>query len=131
MIVSLHKDICRQVRHLGYFAKAVKKTARMGDFIIEIFSYTFMQRAFVVTTVLSASDTPVGTFLVLRRLPLAGEVMTHAITPGVVIGFVIAGLSVTSLFFVYWLQELVLEFSPHILRAIRSCAVTRAWHRFI
>ena len=71
----------------------------MGDFITEMFSYTFMQRAFVVTTVLSASVAPVGTFLVLRLLSLAGEAMAHAITPGVVIRFVMAGLSVTSLLF--------------------------------
>ncbi|MEL6692452.1 MAG: metal ABC transporter permease [Pseudomonadota bacterium] len=56
-----------------------------------------MQRAFVATTVLSASVAPIGAFLVLRRLSLAGEAMAHAITPGVVIGFVVAGLSVTSL----------------------------------
>ncbi|NRB04595.1 MAG: metal ABC transporter permease, partial [Rhodobacteraceae bacterium] len=54
-------------------------------------------RAFVATTVLSASVAPIGAFLVLRRLSLAGEAMAHAITPGVVIGFVVAGLSVTSL----------------------------------
>ena len=71
----------------------------MSDFIMEMFNYTFMQRAFVVTTVLSASVAPVCTFLVLRRLSLAGEAMAHAITPGVVIGFVMAGLSVTSLLF--------------------------------
>ena len=56
-----------------------------------------MRRAFVATAVLSASVTPVGAFLVLRRLSLAGEAMAHAITPGVVIGFVVAGLSVMSL----------------------------------
>ena len=56
-----------------------------------------MRRAFVATTVLSVSIAPVGAFLVLRRLSLAGEAMAHAITPGVVIGFVTAGLSVLSL----------------------------------
>ena len=56
-----------------------------------------MRRAFVATTVLSVSVAPVGAFLVLRRLSLAGEAMAHAITPGIVIGFVTAGLSVTSL----------------------------------
>lgn len=56
-----------------------------------------MRRAFVATTVLAASIAPVGTFLVLRRLSLAGEAMAHAITPGVVIGFVVAGLSTLSL----------------------------------
>ncbi len=71
----------------------------MFDLISEMFSYAFMRRAFVVTTILSASVAPVGAFLVLRRLSLAGEAMAHAITPGVVIGFVTAGLSVMSLLF--------------------------------
>lgn len=71
----------------------------MFEFLSEMWSYAFIRRAFVVTTVLSASMTPVGAFLVLRRLSLAGEAMAHAITPGIVIGFVTAGLSVTSLLF--------------------------------
>ena len=59
--------------------------------------YTFMQRALVATSVLSFSVAPVGAFLVLRRLSLAGEAMAHAIVPGIVIAFVIAGLSVASM----------------------------------
>ncbi|WP_282094603.1 metal ABC transporter permease [Epibacterium ulvae] len=69
----------------------------MFDILNEIWGYAFMRRAFIATTVLSASVTPVGAFLVLRRLSLAGEAMAHAITPGIVIGFVTAGLSVISL----------------------------------
>ena len=69
----------------------------MFELFSEMWSFAFMQRAFAATTVLSASVAPIGTFLVLRRLSLAGEAMAHAITPGVVIGFVVAGLSVTSL----------------------------------
>lgn len=69
----------------------------MFELFADMWSYAFMQRAFVATTVLSVSVAPVGAFLVLRRLSLAGEAMAHAITPGVVIGFVFAGLSVTSL----------------------------------
>ena len=71
----------------------------MFDLLSEMFNYAFMRRAFVVTSILSASIAPVGAFLVLRRLSLAGEAMAHAITPGVVIGFVTAGLSVMSLLF--------------------------------
>jgi zinc/manganese transport system permease protein len=71
----------------------------MFDLLSEMFDYAFMRRAFVVTSILSASVAPVGAFLVLRRLSLAGEAMAHAITPGVVIGFVTAGLSVMSLLF--------------------------------
>lgn len=69
----------------------------MFELLSEMWGFAFMRRAFVVTTVLSASVAPVGAFLVLRRLSLAGEAMAHAITPGVVIGFVVAGLSVFSL----------------------------------
>ena len=59
--------------------------------------YAFMKRAVVATTVLSFSVAPVGAFLVLRRLSLAGEAMAHAIVPGIVIAFVAAGLSVYSM----------------------------------
>ena len=69
----------------------------MFELFSEMWSFAFMRRAFVATTVLSASVAPVGVFLVLRRLSLAGEAMAHAVTPGVVIGFVVAGLSVFSL----------------------------------
>ena len=69
----------------------------MFEFLSEMLGFAFMRRAFVATTVLSASVAPVGAFLVLRRLSLAGEAMAHAITPGIVIGFVTAGLSVMSL----------------------------------
>lgn len=69
----------------------------MAEFFAEMLGFAFMQRAFVVTAALSASVAPVGAFLVLRRLSLAGEAMAHAITPGIVIGFVTAGLSVMSL----------------------------------
>lgn len=69
----------------------------MLEIFSEMWGFVFMRRAFVATTILSASVAPIGAFLVLRRLSLAGEAMAHAITPGVVIGFVVAGLSVFSL----------------------------------
>ncbi|MEM7121790.1 MAG: metal ABC transporter permease [Pseudomonadota bacterium] len=65
--------------------------------MFEWLDYAFMIRALAATTVLSFSVAPVGAFLVLRRLSLAGEAMAHAIVPGIVIAFVIAGLSVASM----------------------------------
>ncbi len=59
--------------------------------------YAFMKRALIATSVLSFSVAPVGAFLVLRRLSLAGEAIAHAIVPGIVIAFVAAGLSVYSM----------------------------------
>ncbi|MAH83943.1 MAG: zinc ABC transporter permease [Rhodospirillaceae bacterium TMED8] len=65
--------------------------------LFEWLDYAFMIRALCATTVMSFSIAPVGAFLVLRRLSLAGEAMAHAIVPGIVIGFVVAGLSVVSM----------------------------------
>ena len=65
--------------------------------MFEWLDYAFMRRALVATSILSFSVAPVGAFLVLRRLSLAGEAMAHAIVPGIVVAFVIAGLSVFSM----------------------------------
>jgi zinc/manganese transport system permease protein len=65
--------------------------------MFEWLAYDFMKRAVVATSVLSVSIAPVGAFLVLRRLSLAGEAMAHAIVPGIVIAFVAFGLSVMSM----------------------------------
>jgi len=65
--------------------------------MFEWLDYAFMKRALVATSILSFSVAPVGAFLVLRRLSLAGEAMAHAIVPGIVIAFVVAGLSVASM----------------------------------
>lgn len=65
--------------------------------MFEWLEYDFMIRALIATLVLSFSVAPVGAFLVLRRLSLAGEAMAHAIVPGIVIAFVVAGLSVGSM----------------------------------
>ena len=65
--------------------------------MFEWLAFDFMQRALIATSVLSVSIAPVGAFLVLRRLSLAGEAMAHAIVPGIVIAFVIFGLSAISM----------------------------------
>lgn len=65
--------------------------------MLDWLQYDFMVRALTATMVLSFSVAPVGAFLVLRRLSLAGEAMAHAIVPGIVIAFVFAGLSVASM----------------------------------
>jgi zinc/manganese transport system permease protein len=53
-----------------------------------------MRRALVATFVLSFSAAPIGVFLMLRRMSLIGDALSHAILPGTAIGFLTAGLSV-------------------------------------
>ena len=54
--------------------------------------YGFMQRALIGSIALSFSACPVGVFLMLRRMSLAGDAMAHAILPGAAAGFVLFGL---------------------------------------
>ncbi len=62
--------------------------------IIQPFAeYGFMRRALVACLALSLGCGPIGTFLVLRRMSLMGDVMSHAILPGAALGFLVAGLS--------------------------------------
>jgi zinc/manganese transport system permease protein len=53
----------------------------------------FMRRALVACLALSLGSAPVGAFLVLRRMSLVGDALSHAILPGVAVGFVMGGLS--------------------------------------
>lgn len=64
------------------------------DALIQPFAeFAFMRRALVATLALALGCGPVGVVLVLRRMSLIGDAMSHAVLPGAAIGFVIAGLS--------------------------------------
>ena len=55
--------------------------------------FAFMRRALVATLSLSLGAAPLGVFLTLRRMSLLGDALSHAVLPGVAIGFMLAGLS--------------------------------------
>lgn len=55
--------------------------------------FGFMRRALVACLALSVGCGPVGVLLVLRRMSLVGDALSHAVLPGAAIGFMIAGLS--------------------------------------
>jgi zinc/manganese transport system permease protein len=59
--------------------------------------YGFMRRALVGCLALSLGACPLGVLLVLRRMSLVGDAMSHAILPGVAIGFLVAGFSLTAM----------------------------------
>jgi len=61
--------------------------------------FGFMRRALAGCLALALGATPVGVFLMLRRMSLAGDAMSHAILPGAAIGYLIAGLSLSAMTF--------------------------------
>ena len=62
-------------------------------FLEPLIAFGFMKRALVACLALSLGCGPIGIFLVLRRMSLMGDAMSHAILPGAAIGFVLAGYS--------------------------------------
>lgn len=67
----------------------------MFEYLVGPFlQYGFMQRALFGAVVLSVSCAPVGVFLMLRRMSLTGDAMSHAILPGAALGFLFFGLEI-------------------------------------
>ena len=64
------------------------------DFLFGPFiEFAFMRHALVGSAVLALGACPIGVFLMLRRMSLAGDALSHAILPGVAVGFLSTGLS--------------------------------------
>nr|WP_321468468.1 metal ABC transporter permease [uncultured Desulfobulbus sp.] len=70
--------------------------------LIDIFvspfqDFIFMRHALVACLALALGCGPVGMLLVLRRMSLMGDALSHAVLPGAAIGFLISGLSIYSM----------------------------------
>lgn len=69
------------------------------DLLIAPFAdYGFMRRALIACVCLGFGSGPVGVLLMLRRMSLVGDAMSHAVLPGAAIGYLLAGsLSLTAM----------------------------------
>lgn len=59
--------------------------------------FGFMRRAFVACLALSLSTAPLGVFLLLRRMSLVSDALSHAVLPGVAIGYLMFGMSLEAM----------------------------------
>ncbi|WP_192457980.1 metal ABC transporter permease [Musicola keenii] len=59
--------------------------------------FGFMRRALVGCLALTLSAAPLGCFLLLRRMSLVGDALSHAVLPGVAIGYLISGMSLVAM----------------------------------
>ncbi|MDE1159502.1 MAG: metal ABC transporter permease [Neorhizobium sp.] len=67
-------------------------------FLAPFSDFGFMRRALVACLCLALGSGPIGVFLMLRRMSLMGDAMSHAVLPGAAIGYLIAGsLSLTAM----------------------------------
>jgi zinc/manganese transport system permease protein len=61
--------------------------------------FGFMRRALVGCLALALGCGPIGTILVIRRMSLMGDALSHAVLPGAALGFITAGLSLPAMSF--------------------------------
>ncbi len=73
-------------------------TQPVYDLLVAPFAdFGFMRRALVGAAALALSGTPLGLFLILRRMSLSGDAISHAILPGAALGYLVAGLSLPAM----------------------------------
>lgn len=72
-------------------------TPESWPLVAPFIEFGFMRRALVGCLALSLGAAPVGVFLMLRRMSLAGDAMAHAVLPGAAIGYLFAGLSLSAM----------------------------------
>lgn len=66
--------------------------------MMELFQYEYVWRALLASSLVGAMCGLLGCFIVLRNMSLIGDALSHAILPGVVVGFMIAGFSTFAFF---------------------------------
>ena len=59
--------------------------------------FAFMRQALVASLALSIAAPPLGVFLMMRGMSLIGDAMSHAILPGIALGFYMAGFSLPAM----------------------------------
>src|SRR3974390_1474790 len=62
-----------------------------STFVTPFSQYAFMRSALVACLALAVASRPLGTLLLLRRMGLVGDVLSHAVMPGAAIAFAFAG----------------------------------------
>ena len=77
--------------------------------------FGFMRRALAGCLALSLGATPVGVFLLLRRMSLMGDAMSHAILPGAALGYLAFGLSLGAMTIGGILAGLVVVFAAGLV----------------
>ncbi len=67
-------------------------------YLLEPVQYEFIQRALIASITIGISCGLIGTYIMLRRMSLIGDALAHAVLPGVVVSFIVAGKSEVALF---------------------------------
>ncbi|MGD9502074.1 MAG: metal ABC transporter permease [Methyloceanibacter sp.] len=88
----------------------------MIDAVVSPFvEFSFMRRALAGCLALSLGAPPIGVFLMLRRMSLMGDAMSHAVLPGAAIGYLLFGLSLPAMSFGGFLAGLLVALAAGLV----------------
>jgi ABC-type Mn2+/Zn2+ transport system permease subunit len=68
------------------------------NWLLEPFQHAFMQRALLACALIGFTNGFLGAIVVLRRLALMADSLSHALLPGLAVGIIVCGLSPIGLF---------------------------------
>jgi manganese/iron transport system permease protein len=68
------------------------------SFLVQPFSYAFMQRGLIAAILVGIVCAVVGTYIVLRGMAFFGDALAHTILPGVAVGYLVSGGARETLF---------------------------------
>jgi ABC-type Mn2+/Zn2+ transport system permease subunit len=69
------------------------------DWLLEPFRHEFMQRALLGSALIGFTNGFLSAFIVIRRLALMADALSHSLLPGVALGVILFGLAPVGLFF--------------------------------
>ena len=61
------------------------------NFLLQPFSYEFMQRGMIASILVGVVCAVVGTYVVLRGMAFFGDALAHTILPGIALGYIVHG----------------------------------------
>jgi len=85
------------------------------NFLLEPFQYDFMQRALVACVLVGFTNGFLGSFVILRRLTLMAEALSHSLLPGLVIAVILFGVSAAGMLVGGLFAALFVAIGGHII----------------
>src|SRR6187551_2709966 len=85
------------------------------DWIADPFRDEFMRRALVAGALIGFTNGFLGAFVVLRRLALMADSLSHSLLPGLALGVILFGLAPASLFFGALVAALIVALGAQLL----------------
>jgi zinc/manganese transport system permease protein len=86
--------------------------------ISPITDYAFMRRALAACIAIAIGGAPLGIFMMLRRMTLVGDAISHAILPGTAIAFLCFGFSLTAMILGGLIAGLVIAITAGLLTQV-------------